>query len=91
MMTGLQTHKGPERMVRYCNLTLNYYHKQGLELFDLANDPGELKNVADDPAYAAARSELWTMLSDGWDAETIDRRVRLDQEYRTRVRQSLAC
>ncbi len=82
--------KGPERMVRYRNLKLNYYHKQGMELFDLATDPGELNNRAEDPAYAAARAELWTMLTDGWDAETIDRRVRLDQEYRTLVGQSLA-
>ncbi len=82
--------KGPERMVRYRNLKLNYYHKQGLELFDLATDPGELNNCADVPAYAAAKAELWAMLTNGWNPEEIDRRVRLDQEYRTLVGQSLA-
>jgi choline-sulfatase len=82
--------KGPERMVRYRNLKLNYYHNQGLELFDLAADPGELNDLADDPAYAAARTELWAMLTDGWDPEDVDRRVRLDQERRTLVGQSMA-
>lgn len=28
------------------------------ELYDLAEDPQELRNVADDPAYAAVRAEL---------------------------------
>jgi choline-sulfatase len=81
--------KGPERMVRYRHLKLNYYHNQGSELFDLSKDPLELNNVAEDPAYRADRDQLWTMLTDGWDPVEVDRRVRLDQEYRTLVGESL--
>ncbi len=81
--------KGPERMVRYRNLKLNYYHHQGMELFDLAKDPLEMKNVADDPAYRSERDTLWTMLTDGWDPDEMDRRVRIDQERRCLVEESM--
>lgn len=81
--------KGPERMVRYKHLKLNYYHHQGMELFDLEKDPLEVVNLAEDPAYRKERDQLWEMLTDGWDPEDIDRRVRLDQERRTLVGESL--
>lgn len=81
--------KGPERMVRFRHLKLNYYHNQGWELFDLAGDPLELNNVAEDPAYRSDRDQLWSILTEGWDPAEIDRRVRLDQEYRTLVGESL--
>ncbi len=41
------------------------------ELFDLARDPGELKNVIDDPAYSSAKREL-TEAIDRWTQETGD-------------------
>jgi arylsulfatase A-like enzyme len=76
-------------MVRFRQLKLNYYHKQGWEMFDLAKDPLELHNVAEDPAYRSERDQLWSMLTEDWDPDEIDRRVRLDQEYRTLVGESL--
>lgn len=37
-------------------------------LFDLEKDPWETRNVADDPAYAAARKEMADLLHAGWKA-----------------------
>lgn len=37
-----------------------------VELYDLENDPGEIHNVAEDPAYAQVRSELEKAIAD-WD------------------------
>ena len=82
--------KGPERMVRYRNLKLNYYHNQGMEMFDLAKDPREVTNVAEDSAYRSDRDQLWAMLTEGWDPVDVDRRVRIDQERRTLVGESMA-
>ena len=36
--------------------------KRGVQLFDYAKDPGELKNLADDPAYADVVKKLKAML-----------------------------
>lgn len=41
------------------------------ELYDLSNDPHEFRNLADDPAHAAARDTLATAL-DAWRRETAD-------------------
>jgi arylsulfatase A-like enzyme len=42
------------------------------ELFDLAEDPGETRNLADDPAHAAEVARL-TALLEGWQARVGDR------------------
>ncbi len=42
-----------------------------LELYDLAEDPDELNNLAEDPAYADIRAELATELAD-WQERTRD-------------------
>lgn len=79
--------KGPERMVRLRNLKLNYYHHQGLELFDLARDPRETTNLAEDAAYQDDRDTLLQHLTAGWHPEEIDRLVREDQNRRSLVTQ----
>lgn len=51
------------------------------ELYDLAKDPGQIRNVADDPAYAEAKRELRALL-DRWMAETADPRASgVDDRY----------
>jgi hypothetical protein len=43
-------------------LTLEQISGAG-ELYDLLEDPGEMRNVFDDPAYAAVRRELTDMIA----------------------------
>ena len=45
--------------------------KPEIEMFDLKNDPHEINNVADDPAYAEVKSELLREL-DRWRTEVIN-------------------
>jgi len=50
---------GPVRMIRTERWKYIYRHAYGPhELFDLAEDPGEERNLADDPAYAEKKEEL---------------------------------
>lgn len=77
--------KGPERMVRLGALKLNYYHHQGVELFNIDEDPGERRNLADDPAFRADRDRLLAILTDDWNPDDIDRLVREDQNRRSHV------
>jgi N-sulfoglucosamine sulfohydrolase len=39
-----------------------YLHRPAYELFDLEKDPHEMKNVADDPAYADVLKDLRSQL-----------------------------
>ena len=48
-----------------------YQHRPAEELYDVAKDPYELHNVADDPAYAQAKAELSKQL-DAWMAQQGD-------------------
>lgn len=48
-----------KNLTRYGNRTVEQYlHRDAVELYDLRNDPQELKNVASDPAVAAVKAEL---------------------------------
>ncbi|MDJ0940717.1 MAG: sulfatase [Woeseiaceae bacterium] len=49
------------RTARY-KLIHFYYDVDEWELYDLRNDPNELRNVYDDPAYAVARAEMTRVL-----------------------------
>jgi arylsulfatase A-like enzyme len=49
------------------------------ELFDLRKDPGQLVNVADDPAYAQARARLRRELEE-WQRSTADPRAGTDDD-----------
>jgi arylsulfatase len=52
------------KMVRTSNWKLNYYSGQGLELYDMRNDPGEMRNLAGDPAYRSTVCDLEQELLD---------------------------
>jgi choline-sulfatase len=81
--------KGPERMVREKHLKLNYYHHQGMELFDLKKDPHETQDLSEKPEMQSEKNRLLGLLTQDWDPEEIDRNVRLDQQYRTLVTESM--
>lgn len=53
-------------------------NKPEFELFDLNNDPHELKNLADDPAHATTKSELMAALTDWRENVIQDKGVSVD-------------
>jgi arylsulfatase A-like enzyme len=55
----------PIRMIRTRDFKLNRHIRWGDELYDLKNDPHELRNRAGDPAYAAIKNDLARKL-DTW-------------------------
>ena len=59
-----------EQMVR--NRRYSYMEFQGgpvpVALYDLENDPWEIVNLADNPAYAKTRAEMAALLKAGWKA-----------------------
>jgi len=55
----------PIRMIRTQDFKLNRHIRWGEELYDLKNDPHELRNLANDPAYAAVKRDLAQKL-DEW-------------------------
>jgi choline-sulfatase len=72
----------PMAMLRSGRYKLNYSLDDAPELYDLDEDPGELRDLAADPAYRAALEELRTRLLANWDPVTLERRVRQSQRER---------
>ena len=64
-----------QRMIRYEEWKLNYYHGMRPQLFNLAEDPQELNDLAEDPAYASIRDELVGRVLDGWDPDEVTRKM----------------
>jgi choline-sulfatase len=65
-----------QRMIRSGRWKLIYYHGYRPQLFDLAADPKELIDRAEDPAYAAVREVLTARVLAAWDPELIRHRMR---------------
>jgi choline-sulfatase len=61
----------PLRMVRTKDWKYTRYRKWGEELYDLRDDPGELKSLAGSDAHAAVKGKLSSIL-DKWMRETDD-------------------
>ena len=55
----------PIRMIRTRDFKFNKYIRHGEELYDLKNDPYELRNLASDPKYAKVKAQLSRRL-DQW-------------------------
>ena len=66
-------------MVRRGDLKLNHYVGFEPELFDLADDPEELHDVAADDRYAKQRRSLERALFDSCDPAAVDRRAKAAQ------------
>ena len=56
-----------QRMIRAGDWKLVYYYGQPPQLFNLADDPEELTDRADDPNCEAIRTELTERVLDDWD------------------------
>ena len=63
------------RMVRQGPWKLNYYHGQSCQLFNLEEDPDELRDRAPDPGCAHIVRDLTAAVLDGWDPELVGRRL----------------
>jgi choline-sulfatase len=64
-----------QRMIRQGDWKLVYYHGIEPQLFNLAEDPGELVDRAHDPTCHALRDELAARVLDDWHPEVIARRI----------------
>ena len=63
------------RMIRRDQWKLNYYHGQEPQLFDLRQDPHELRDLARDPDCREMRRELEEKVLEGWDPDRIAERM----------------
>ncbi|MGH2350890.1 MAG: choline-sulfatase [Chloroflexota bacterium] len=68
---------------------LVYVHERPEQLFDLAADPNEWRNVVDDPAYAEVAARLRRRLLDGWDPAETERQVLASQRLRAFLKEAL--
>lgn len=61
-----------------------YVYTRGLApmMFDLASDPGELKDLAGAPEMAEVRQRMHARLIEGWDPEEIHERILASQKRR---------
>ncbi len=59
------------RMLRDGDWKLNYYHGYPSQLFNLAVDPDELRDLASDPAHSEKLQSMLKILLSNWDPEAI--------------------
>jgi choline-sulfatase len=69
-------------MVRDDRYKLIYYVGMPKQLFDLAADPDESHNLADDPAHASTLAHMETLLRAICDPEAVDARAKASQQTR---------
>jgi choline-sulfatase len=72
----------PIRMIRQGPWKYVYYHTEPDELYNLDDDPGELRNLAGTDRAQAIERSLRARVLENWDPDSIDRRVRLHQRER---------
>lgn len=58
-------------------------------MFDLNNDPQELNNVAEDPAYADTAKRMRAEIEKRWDYDTLEKDILVTQKRRLFVQQTL--
>jgi len=80
----------PCRMVREGPFKYLHTHGHPAQLFDLADDPHELRNRAGDPALATVEAALRAAVLDGWDADAVQRDVLASQRRRLFLKRAQA-
>ncbi len=60
-----------QRMIRQDEWKFNYYHNQPCQLFNLNEDPDEVRDRATDPACQGLIKDFTARILDGWHPETI--------------------
>lgn len=65
-----------QSMIRQGRWKLVYHHGYRPQLFDMANDPDELRDLAEDAAHETVRDALLARIFAQWDPVAIDRRMR---------------
>ena len=68
------------RMIRRDEWKLNYYHGQEPQLFNLADDPDELLDRAQDPSCQEIRKNLTAEVLKGWDPEAVTEKMARKRE-----------
>lgn len=76
-----------QRMIRRDEWKLVYYHGQESQLFNLRDDPDELRDLAGDPAHRAIRDELTAEVLADWNPEAIMATMALKREQTGILRQ----
>jgi choline-sulfatase len=79
----------PMVMVRDRRFKLNVCPADPPQLFDLDNDPQELANLAEDPAFADDLTRLSAIAANHWNLKQYDVDVRRSQARRTVVYRAL--
>ena len=82
----------PRSMIRNGNYKLSYGHGDPpeLELYDLASDPGEFKNLALDPQYEDIKQKLLDRIMDIWgDPEELNLQIKASQVARISIREQI--
>jgi choline-sulfatase len=76
----------PMAMLRRGHFKLNYSLDDPVELYDLAADPGELRDLAESAEYAGVREALRSALLAHWDPVVLEQQVRQSQRERLLIR-----
>lgn len=73
---------GPMAMLRRGKFKLNYSFGDDVELYNLEADPGEFRNLANEPEYAATVHEMTERILSHWDPVTLKDEVIRSQRER---------
>lgn len=80
----------PSALIRQGNWKLFYTHSDPseIELYNVADDPGEFTNLADDPAHADVQQHLVSRIMELWgDADELHREIVASQKTRQLIRE----